>query len=539
MKLLHVFVLAALLALPLIGCGDDGPGEPGVGDVANGETVYDKRCAQCHGAEDDGDDNAQGDAKGPGAAFMLPRPRIFADNGSYKFRTTVSGGLPTDWDLYNIISRGLPGTAMPGFEAIPEQERWDLVAYLKSLNEDFVDEDLAEDLIPLDDFDGLTEAPELTEEMAIAGKALYEQNKCWQCHGKNGRGNGESFPDLKDDFPYFDNDGKKIADKTPILPTNLTNPESYRGGATPIDIFRTITTGLNGTPMPAYLDPIPEAEDRWALVAYMVQAFHPPKKETRDEVVRAIKVDAFPEENTDDTWADAPQARFTTLANVIEPPRLFWTSVEFVSVQAMYTDTEVTLRVQWDDRTNSKGANIEHEYEDRDTGIYTKTDHPDQFAVQFAAKNDDPKVRPYFMLGDSKRAANLWWWTAHDDRFVERAGKGYGAITDQPQSSQGLAGNVTWDDGRYTMIVKRTLLTDNPKNDVQFTPGAFLPVAFNVWNGSRGEVGQRRALTTWYWLQLMPQVPERVYYVPPITFAISFFFMLLLARWTRRRREQA
>jgi cytochrome c oxidase cbb3-type subunit 2 len=36
-----------------------------------------------------------------------------------------------------------------------------------------------------------------------------------------------------------------------------------------LDIFRTMTTGLSGTPMPSYRDSLPE-EDRWALAYYVL-----------------------------------------------------------------------------------------------------------------------------------------------------------------------------------------------------------------------------------------------------------------------------
>ena len=37
--------------------------------------------------------------------------------GLYKFRTTNSGELPTDEDLFRTISRGIPGTTMQTFDS--------------------------------------------------------------------------------------------------------------------------------------------------------------------------------------------------------------------------------------------------------------------------------------------------------------------------------------------------------------------------------------------------------------------------------------
>ena len=68
--------------------------------------LYRARCAVCHGAEGRGD--------GPAGALLTPPPRDFT-SGVYKFRSTPSGTLPTESDVFRTISRGLPGTAMPPF----------------------------------------------------------------------------------------------------------------------------------------------------------------------------------------------------------------------------------------------------------------------------------------------------------------------------------------------------------------------------------------------------------------------------------------
>jgi hypothetical protein len=53
----------------------------------------------------------------------------------------------------------------------------------------------------------------------------------------------------------------------PILATDLTL-KPFKSGPDPEDLFRTISTGLNGTPMPSYGNALTEKE-RWALVSYI------------------------------------------------------------------------------------------------------------------------------------------------------------------------------------------------------------------------------------------------------------------------------
>jgi cytochrome c oxidase cbb3-type subunit I/II len=52
------------------------------------------------------------------------------------------------------------------------------------------------------------------------------------------------------------------------VPADLTSGQ-FKSGSAVEDIFRTMTTGLSGTPMPSYRDALPE-EDRWALSYYVL-----------------------------------------------------------------------------------------------------------------------------------------------------------------------------------------------------------------------------------------------------------------------------
>ena len=79
-----------------------------------------------------------GDGEGPAAKFLDPRPRDFT-LGTFKFRTTQSGELPTNEDLFRTVSRGLPGTAMQAFDndliknGLTEGDRWQSSAMSKLL----------------------------------------------------------------------------------------------------------------------------------------------------------------------------------------------------------------------------------------------------------------------------------------------------------------------------------------------------------------------------------------------------------------------
>ena len=106
--------------------------------VASGAVLYRKHCASCHGDEGAGDGGA--------AAYLDPRPRDFTKS-LFKFRSTKSGELPTDEDLFAMVSRGVAGTAMPawgeGTFRLSVEERWQVSYFLKTFAEDFGDEAFA------------------------------------------------------------------------------------------------------------------------------------------------------------------------------------------------------------------------------------------------------------------------------------------------------------------------------------------------------------------------------------------------------------
>ena len=77
-----------------------------VGDVHQGKVVYEQYCALCHGE--------QGDGKGHYSEDTTPVPRDFRQ-GTFKWRSTPSGSLPTDADLEKVLVNGLFGTSMSSF----------------------------------------------------------------------------------------------------------------------------------------------------------------------------------------------------------------------------------------------------------------------------------------------------------------------------------------------------------------------------------------------------------------------------------------
>jgi mono/diheme cytochrome c family protein len=210
------------------------------GDAKSGKALYRRYCITCHGVH--------GDGAGENAPHLDPRPRDFT-KATFKCRSTPSGSLPTDSDLFNTISRGLYNSAMPPWKPLTRQQRADLVAYVKSFSPRFQEEPpVAPVTIPPE--------PPTTPESVRRGAESFQSLNCWSCHGKEGRGNGPSALTLTDNKGY------------PILPFDLTSGNHFKCGETRSDMFKDLMTGLDGTPMPSFTDAL-KPDQIWDLVHYI------------------------------------------------------------------------------------------------------------------------------------------------------------------------------------------------------------------------------------------------------------------------------
>ena len=213
-----------------------------------GKIVYQRSCMLCHGVDGKGD--------GPVGWFLgrysAPHPRNFTSE-NYKLRSTASGEMPTDQDLFRTVTQGIPGY-MPSFNGLSEEERWAVIAYVKSFNPIFKEEPPTPLVIP--------EPPFPSSEASIEnGRRLYQKYSCHSCHGDNGYGDG----------PESIKGNLKDLRGLPISAGNLSDRASLKNGSAPRDIYRSLMTGLDGTPMPSFADSLAGKEqEAWDLVYYIL-----------------------------------------------------------------------------------------------------------------------------------------------------------------------------------------------------------------------------------------------------------------------------
>jgi mono/diheme cytochrome c family protein len=516
----------ALCAVTMGSVGAQGPDLGTDAQRASGKTLYDKNCAQCHGEK--------GDGEGYATPHLRPKPRDFT-TGKFKVRTTPTGALPTHQDLVNIIRRGMPYTSMPAWPTLSDQELSNLSYYIKTFAPAFASPESVPQPVPL------PSAPSSTSESVEAGRKLYEETGCVRCHGTLGRGDGPSAPTLTDDW------------NQPIRAADLTQSWTFRGGSSREDIFRSMSTGLNGTPMPAFLDAL-TPEQRWAITDFIASLSGSDGPGYSNLVVAKHVQDPIDLSKGATSFESARVARFPIIGQIMEPGRSFHPPASSVTVQAIYDAESIALLVRWHDmsaqKTGKNGPSIPVPAEEEaapaagsggggagggsvfgDEEIAAppagQAQKPgaappaaaDPFGDQEAAPASAPSEfsdavsvqiptllptgarKPYFIFGDNQSSVDLWFFDLARADPLQFTGKGSGDVA--PNDTGDLTGVASYDQGEWSVIFKRPLRAGS---GAPFTPGEFMPVAFSVWDGFSRERGNRRGLTTWYSLYVEPEV---------------------------------
>jgi mono/diheme cytochrome c family protein len=210
------------------------------GRAAAGKQLYARYCIGCHGK--------QGDGNGENAAYIEPKPRDFT-TAVYKCRSTPTGTLPTDEDVFDAITRGFVTTWMPAWRPLTKQNRADLVAHIKTYSARWKSETSGQPI-------AIPKEPAVTIDGILHGRGLFQKMECWKCHGPEGRGDGPSAATLTDSKDH------------PIQPFNFSAGSRFKCGESNQDLYRIFMTGIDGTPMPSFADVL-QPTDAWDLVHFL------------------------------------------------------------------------------------------------------------------------------------------------------------------------------------------------------------------------------------------------------------------------------
>src|SRR5262245_11427355 len=486
-----------------------------------GKQTFEKECKACHGTAG----NGEGDA----AYLLYPRPRDFT-TGQFRIISTWDN-VPTDEDLFQTISRGMPGSAMPSWAHLPEETRWGLVHYVKTFAKRPIVVNAAKepDKFGSGGSGRVNVPPELPYDGAAQAKAgeLFAKG-CAPCHGATGRGDGAQ---------------KQVDSKGyPTRPRDLTLGV-FKGSPDPGSVYRRIVAGLPGSPMPqnGYL----QGADAWALT-HFVRSLSGDDQRSKAEMKKfrivATRVAAVPTNPDSGVWRSAPAVNLHLMP-------LWWRTdrPEEITVRALHDGKSLTLLLKWEDATD-------------DATAIRPQDFRDAAAVEFALTPDPP----FFAMGQPGVPVNIWMWKSErqadlqpafqdlekvypsigidsypnllkspleqpmrnaltlesDPRFVTAWGagnivadptrrsaaedltaQGFGTLRAHPRESQEVGAVGEYSTGSYRVLFTRTLAARD-RNTRSFEPGDRLPVSFAVWNGSAGDRDGQKSVTIWQELYL-------------------------------------
>lgn len=490
------------------------------GNAEQGEKIYAKECAGCHGEKGEGDGRA--------SYLLFPKPRNFT-TGVFKIRSTPTGNPPTAEDLFRTISRGMPGSAMPGFEYLPSQNRADLAAFIMKLG------NIVE---PPDSVYTAKRPIQYPPRIATTGEEMYEMFQCGECHGAKGRADGPSSATLTDDdgFPIRANDFSRGI---------------FKGGGEPEDVYLRVVTGMNGTPMPSYEYSL-EEEERWVLVDYVMSlSLGHVKDQPKGGTVVAERI-------TGEIEVDPLSAQWNSENAVEIPLMLLWQrpeAVQGLTVRSVHNGEKIGIKLEWEDLTVN-------------ANVIGNTSFADGAALQF----DLTEGSPSFAMGEENKPVNIWLWRfdkeldlvsyrdvedeyaamavdgypferrhypfartskdplkpdealtptlLQDPTFLAGWGsgnylsdprketpiedmnaEGFGTIEPQPKENQNVQGKGVWKDGKWHVCFVRGY-SSTDSGDIQFRRAEQLNIAFAIWDGQAGDRDGQKSVTNWFQLEL-------------------------------------
>ncbi|MGM0399503.1 MAG: ethylbenzene dehydrogenase-related protein, partial [Halobacteriota archaeon] len=181
---------------------------------------------------------------------------------------------------------------------------------------------------------------------------------------------------------------------------------------------------------------------------------------------------------TADTWEDAEGTEVPMASAPSGLPNAGSVATDAVDVQAARTDSELYVRMEWNDATENTSAEEIQSFAD---GV----------AMQIPV---DAESEPDIALGSEETPVNVWFWSA-DEGTEELLAGGQGSITKMSEST--VETEAVHEDGTWTVVMHRSLAVDD-ENRAALDTGSDVDVAFAVWDGANGERSGHHAVSEWF-----------------------------------------
>lgn len=494
--------VAATLATLAAACAGGAPEPLTATDPGRGAALYGRHCAGCHGRTGDADTSLAG--------LLFPPPTAFR-NAAFKLASTQNG-VPTDADLVRTLRRGMPGSAMPGYEWLPDDDLRALARRVHELAVAGMTESLAAAAAARGSSRPWTElreeaesrlrpgAPVAVPEPVAASPAVLAQGRssylhhCATCHGEDGRGRRQPG---------------SMAGTEARLPRDFT-AGFLRGSASAQELAWRIRGGMPGAHMPTKT----LSDDELAnLIAYLHSLI--PDAADRHHVqwrrhLHAPFVSRLPTQPDDPGWETIEAVRLPLAPLRWRPDAVFeaW-------VRAAHDGVRVAFQLHWRDPS-------------RDDRIGGAARQGDGAALQFTGVTDPP-----LLAMGGREPVNIWHWRAF--RQSETAGvldllqdplhqgldvaphlpgvtgpaqraesvevTGPGGMAGQRGTGLAVAAAPRWHDDHWTLVLVRDL-PPRVGHEIALLPGRPVLLGLAVWNGSVDSIPGTKSVTTWHVLEL-------------------------------------
>lgn len=488
--------------------------------VARGKSTFQAQCATCHGLD--------GAGKGEAAYLLNPKPRDLTKR-SFRLVSNLEGVVQVD-DIFHTISRGMPGSGMPSWEILPEQDRWAVSHYVNSLSR-------PDKRIPKPIPFGVE--PPATPESVLLGRKAYE-TACAACHGADAKGTPQQ--------PQFDSDGY------PTKPRDLTRGV-FKGGRDGKQIFSRIAAGMPGSPMPSHMTTL-DTTMIWNLVHYVQSLSDPAVDERNVQKFKTLTSRPSTLQNLNDPSSEAWLAVPATSLALMP---LWWREErpETIEVRTVHDEKDLYVRLSWSDGTHNDeqlisqgfrdGAAVEvasgetppsfamgakgssdiriwHWKADRQADVAGRRDvhtaHPDMYVTTFPVLEKDKSASESMGVDfGGLRDATKKEAQKSDKTFLTGIGAGnpvsqfsgcpvesltshgLGTLDPRPISDQGVDAKGVWDKGNYSVVFRRPL-QQSGDHALTLKAGDKIFIAFAVWDGSAGDRNGQKNVTIWQCLQI-------------------------------------
>ncbi len=523
------------------------------GMALEAQQLYIRHCAACHGLKGHGD--------GPAAEQLYPKPRAFLDS-PFRFVSAAGAEDVKIQAVERTILRGVPRSAMPGFGGmLTDAQVEGLARYVWELTRKGDEERVAKGIAapPPVEPPRLAEAipaPLFDQRLVDHGAMLFTSLTCVTCHGTGAHGDAPGTGKLVDSM------GRPVrpADlASGVFKSGSANEDLYR--TIVVGVPGTPMPPFHDKVLRPRADGTIDDSDVWALVAY-IKSLARPRLEgvSSGAVLRPVGAadPAMLMDGAHTAWLKVPTTTITL--------RPLWQRVEApvtLDIRIVRSGDRLAINVSWSDAT----PDVEHDsgkFPDAVAIMFALGDEipalpmgvsveghqasapvnlwqwkaSRQYAVSMGRETDtqEPLVLPagnFLAFGPAKPDTSVKGGAAergeeqdlrtnaqynrsaeavgnvHSDpkafghAVLEGNAEGFGTLTYQPAEQQDVNSTAIWANGRWFVTIVRNLKPGETA-DIDLSTERRIPVAFAVWDGSRGDRDGIKHVSGWHWLVVNP-----------------------------------